>query len=106
MAEMVHTSSGHAADAATLLNQFRITDDDLDLVRTFGKKFKPEIKTYVEEFYDWLTVQPFFQVFPERTAGRKSKRHAGQLLAPVLRRECRRRLCRGEAACRHSPCAK
>ena len=63
MAEMVHTSSGQAADAATLLNQFRITDDDLDLVRTFGKKFKPEIKTYVEEFYDWLTVQPFFQVF-------------------------------------------
>ncbi len=63
MAEMVHTSSGHAADAATLLNQFRITDDDLDLVRTFGKKFKPEINAYVEEFYDWLTVQPFFSNF-------------------------------------------
>ena len=63
MAEMVHASSGQAADAATLLNQFRITDDDLDLVRTFGKKFKPEIKAYVQEFYDWLTVQPYFSSF-------------------------------------------
>ncbi len=63
MAEMVHTSSGQAADAASLLNQFRITDADLELVRAFGEKFKPDVDAYVDEFYDWLRAQPYFASF-------------------------------------------
>ena len=63
MAEVVVRSSGQDADAASLLNQFRITDADLELVRTFGEKFKPEVETYVDEIYDWLRPQPFFASF-------------------------------------------
>lgn len=50
-------------DAASLLEQFRITDADLDLVRTFGEKFKPELEAYIDKFYEWLTVQPYFSNF-------------------------------------------
>ncbi len=63
MTEVTLTSAGHGTDATSLLNQFRITDADLELVRTFGEKFKPDLEAYVEEFYDWLTVQPYFSSF-------------------------------------------
>ena len=63
MFEAVLSSTGQGADAASLLNQFRITDADLKLVRTFGEKFKPEIDGYVDEFYVWLRPQPFFARF-------------------------------------------
>ncbi len=63
MTDEVRSSTGHGADAATLLNQFRITDADLKLVRTFGKKFIPELGAYVEKFYEWLTGQPYFSRF-------------------------------------------
>ena len=74
MTEVVHTSAGEGADAASLLNQFRVTDADLDLVRTFGEKFKPTLKAYVEKFYDWLTVQTYFSnFFPEERLVEKVK---------------------------------
>ncbi len=63
MTEEDFSSTGHGADAATLLNQFQITDADLKLVRTFGKKFIPELGPYVEKFYEWLAVQPYFSSF-------------------------------------------
>ena len=63
MDEMVLSSTKQGADAASLLNQFRITDADLELVRKFGKKIKPNLKAYVDEFYVWLEVQPYFDSF-------------------------------------------
>lgn len=63
MAEVNLTSAGQGADAASLLKQFRITDGDLKLIRTFGEKFIPDLEAYVGEFYDWLTAQPFFASF-------------------------------------------
>ena len=61
--EVVHTSPGRGADAASLLKQFRIADADLKLVRAFGEIFKPEIEAKIGEFYDWLTVQLYFSSF-------------------------------------------
>ncbi len=63
MSEMVLSSTGQGDDAKSLLNQFRITDADLELVRKFGKKIKPNLKAYVDEFYVWLEVQPYFDSF-------------------------------------------
>ena len=63
MDEMVLSSTGQGDDAKSLLNQFRITDADLELVRKFGKKIKPNLKAYVDEFYVWLEVQPYFDSF-------------------------------------------
>ena len=63
MSDLVISSTGQGDDAASLLNQFRITSQDLKLVRKFGEKIKPKLRAYVEDFYVWLTVQPFFGDF-------------------------------------------
>ncbi len=63
MSEIVLSSTGQGDDAASLLNQFRITDADLELVRKFGKKIKPDLQAYVDEFYVWLEDQPYFDSF-------------------------------------------
>ena len=63
MSEIVVSITGQGDDAASLLNQFRITDADLELVRKFGKKIKPDLQAYVDEFYIWLEDQPFFESF-------------------------------------------
>ncbi len=63
MVEVVHASTGQGSDTASLLNQFRITDADLKLVRAFGEKFKPDLEAYIDAFYDWLRPQSFFASF-------------------------------------------
>ena len=63
MSEIILSSSDQDRDATSLLNQFRITDADLELVHKFGKKIKPKLKAYVDEFYEWLTPQPYFSSF-------------------------------------------
>ena len=62
MSEMARSSTG-GSDATSLLGQFQITDADLELIRKIGKKIKPNLEAYVDEFYDWLRVQPYFDVF-------------------------------------------
>lgn len=59
MTDIVISSSGSRGDAASLLKQFRITDEDLKLVRKFGKKIQPNLASFVDEFYVWLNEQPF-----------------------------------------------
>ena len=63
ISEVGRSSTGQGDDAASLLNQFRITDADLELVRKFGKTIQPDLQAYVDEFYVWLTVQPYFDSF-------------------------------------------
>ena len=63
MSEMVLSTTGKGEDAASILNQFRIKDTELKLVRKFGVIIKPNLRAYVEEFYVWLTVQPYFKHF-------------------------------------------
>ncbi len=63
MLDMVLTPTGQAKDAAALLKQFRLTEADLKLVRGIGKKVKPDIQAYVDEFYVWLREQPYFASF-------------------------------------------
>jgi len=63
MSEVMLSSSGQGDDAASLLSQFRITDADLELVRKIGKKIKPDLEAFVDEFYVWLRAQPYFESF-------------------------------------------
>jgi rsbT co-antagonist protein RsbR len=63
MSDIVTSSNVQAANAAALLSRFRITDDDLALVRKFGKKIAPDLERYVDEFYKWLMPQPQFSFF-------------------------------------------
>ena len=63
MSEVKISSTGQGADAAALLQQFLITDEDLELVRKIGKKVEPNLSAVVEEFYVWLRLQPFFENF-------------------------------------------
>ena len=63
MSEVKISSTGQGADAAALLQQFLITDEDLELVRKIGKKVEPNLSAVVEEFYVWLRVQPYFENF-------------------------------------------
>ncbi len=59
------------ADAAALLARFRITDSDLALVKKFRREDNADLENYIEEFYKWLTPQPFFSHFfpDERRVG-------------------------------------
>ena len=63
MSDVSTSSSLDIADAAALLSRFRITDSDLALVKKFGVKIIPDLEDYIEEFYKWLTPQPFFSLF-------------------------------------------
>jgi rsbT co-antagonist protein RsbR len=63
MPDVSTSSSLDTADAAALLSRFRITDSDLALVKKFGVKITPNLEDYIEEFYKWLTPQPFFSLF-------------------------------------------
>ena len=63
MSEVAISLTGQGKDAAFLLDQFRITDVDLELVRKFGETIKPNLHAYVDEFYVWLRVQPYFESF-------------------------------------------
>jgi rsbT co-antagonist protein RsbR len=63
MSDVSTSSSLDSVDAAALLSRFRITDSDLALVKKFGVKIIPDIEDYIEEFYKWLTPQPYFSHF-------------------------------------------
>ncbi len=63
MSDVVTSSMPQITDAAALLSRFRITDSDLALVKKFGEKITPDLENYIEEFYKWLTPQPFFSHF-------------------------------------------
>ena len=74
MSNVVISLTEQNADAASLLNQFRISDADLTLIRKFGEIIKPDLRTYVDEFYVWLRVQPLFsRFFPDEEIVKRVK---------------------------------
>jgi rsbT co-antagonist protein RsbR len=55
------SSSSHGA--ATLLETYRISQEDLDRVRDFSQIAKPRMDEMVDEWYAWLDTQPEFEQF-------------------------------------------
>lgn len=47
-------------DAASVSSLYQITPVDLERVRQFGKLVLPNLRTYIELFYEWLPSQPEF----------------------------------------------
>lgn len=50
-------TNASSMSADQLMGRFRITKEDLELVREFGKTMKPKIETFVDQFYDWLGAE-------------------------------------------------
>jgi len=55
--------STHDLTAADYLTLYRITPEDLERVRRFGRHVVPEMETHVGHFYDWLRQQHEFDQF-------------------------------------------
>jgi rsbT co-antagonist protein RsbR len=55
--------SGGSYGTDTLLETYRITEEDLDRVRAFSELFIPKMDGLVAEFYDWLETQPEYEQF-------------------------------------------
>ncbi len=49
--------------AEELLELYKISDDDLKVIKVFGKHIIPKMANYVTSFYDWLRTQPEFEQF-------------------------------------------
>ncbi len=49
--------------AEELLELYKISDDDLKVIKVFGKAIIPKLENYVTSFYDWLRTQPEFEQF-------------------------------------------
>lgn len=63
MSDVVTSSTPQGSDVGELLARFRITDDDLALIKKFGEKIEPELEKLIDDFYNWLSPQPFFSHF-------------------------------------------
>lgn len=50
-------------DASELLKLYRISDEDLRLVRVLGESALPRMDEWIPEWYDWLQPQPEFEQF-------------------------------------------
>ncbi len=50
-------------NARELLQQFQITEKDLQLVRTFGQNTKVDVKNLIEDFYTWMEQQVWYDQF-------------------------------------------
>lgn len=66
------TTSASSMSADQLMGRFRVTNEDLELVREFGKTMKPNIETFVDQFYEWLGTESLMDEFfiDERHVGR------------------------------------
>ena len=51
------------AESSTLLNLYRISGDDLGLIRAYGVYAFPRIPEHTADFYDWLQTQPEYEEF-------------------------------------------
>jgi len=49
--------------AEELLELYKISDDDLKVIKVFGKHIIPKLENYVTSFYHWLRMQPEFEQF-------------------------------------------
>lgn len=49
--------------AEELLKLYKISDDDLRVIKAFGKHIIPKLENYVTSFYDWLRMQPEFEQY-------------------------------------------
>ncbi len=49
--------------AEELLELYKISEDDLRVIKAFGKHIIPKLENYVTSFYDWLRTQPEFEQF-------------------------------------------
>ena len=49
--------------AEELLELYKISDEDLKIIKAFGKHIIPKLENYVTSFYDWLRMQPEFEQY-------------------------------------------
>jgi rsbT co-antagonist protein RsbR len=42
---------------------YRLSDDDVQRIRAFGRGIVPQLELFIEGFYDWLSTQPEFEAF-------------------------------------------
>jgi len=49
--------------AEELLELYKISDEDLKVIKAFGKHIIPKLENYVTSFYDWLRMQPEFEQY-------------------------------------------
>ena len=50
-------------DAATLLSNYHLSEQNLEIIRTVGRHVIPKLGPFVEDFYAWLEQQPEFSQF-------------------------------------------
>ncbi len=62
-ADMTVISVNGTSTAEELLELYKISDDDLRVIKAFGKHIIPKLENYVTSFYDWLRTQPEFEQF-------------------------------------------
>ena len=62
-ADMTVISVNGTSTAEELLELYKISDDDLRVIKAFGKHIIPKLANYVTSFYDWLRTQPEFEQF-------------------------------------------
>ena len=55
--------SHHATTAETYLNNYDISSEDIDHLRSYGQLINPMMELYVDEFYLWLKDQDEFDEF-------------------------------------------
>lgn len=71
-----------------LLQDFGLTDDDLEAVQAFGEIEIPRIDELVSAFYDWLETRPeFAQFFSDAATLARVKRLQGDYWTDLLRGE-------------------
>ena len=49
--------------AEELLELYKISDEDLKVIKAFGKHITQKLENYVTSFYDWLRTQPEFEQY-------------------------------------------
>ena len=49
--------------AEELLELYKISDEDLKVIKAFGKHIIPKLENYVTSFYAWLRMQPEFEQY-------------------------------------------
>jgi len=62
-ADMTVISVNGTSTAEELLELYKISDDDLRVIKAFGKHIIPKLANYVTSFYDWLRMQPEFEQY-------------------------------------------
>lgn len=77
-----------SGNTEALLQEFGLTDEDLEAVQAFGVIAVPRIDEFVSTFYDWLGTRPeFTQFFSDAATLARVKRLQGDYWTEVLRGE-------------------